>query len=53
MNYNDGSHPVAGDPWPSEADGVGSSLVRKEPEDYGNDVTNWKAASPSPSDVNL
>ena len=48
VNYSDGSHPVGGDPWPTEPDGAGSSLVRKEPEDYGNDVINWKAASPSP-----
>jgi len=48
VNYGDGSHPVGGDPWPSEADGAGSSLGRKVPADYGNDVVNWQATSASP-----
>jgi len=52
VNYSDGSHPVGDDPWPTQADGAGSSLSRKEPEDYGNDVINWKAASPLPGDAN-
>jgi len=52
VNYSDGSHPVGDDPWPTEADGAGSSLARKEPEGYGNDAINWKAALPSPGDVN-
>jgi hypothetical protein len=52
VNYSDGSHPVGEDPWPTEADGAGSSLARRVPTDYGNDVINWQAASPSPGDVN-
>ncbi len=52
VNYSDGSHPVGDDPWPTEADGAGSSLSRKVPTDYGNDVINWKAASASPGVVN-
>jgi hypothetical protein len=52
VNYSDGSHPVGGDPWPTETDGAGSSLSRKAPEDYGNDVVNWKPAFPSPGAVN-
>jgi hypothetical protein len=52
VNYSDGSHPVGDDPWPTEADGAGSSLGRKIPADYGNDVVNWKRALPSPGDVN-
>jgi hypothetical protein len=52
VNYSDGSHPVGEDPWPTEADGAGSSLSRKILSDYGNDVTNWKAASPSPGAAN-
>ncbi|MCK4999470.1 MAG: lamin tail domain-containing protein, partial [Anaerohalosphaera sp.] len=44
VTYSDGSHPDDGtDPWPSEADGNGKSLVRKILTDYGNDVANWKA----------
>jgi hypothetical protein len=52
VNYSDGSHPVGDDPWPTEADGAGSSLSRKEHEDYGNDVINWKGAAASPADIN-
>jgi len=52
VNYSDGSHPVGDDPWPNEADGNGSSLARKEPSDYGNDVVNWEPASPSPGVAN-
>jgi len=52
VNYSDGSHPEdcpgGVDHWPTEADGGGKSLTRKVPADYGNDVANWKAASPSP-----
>ena len=54
--YSDGRHPedVPGgvDLWPTEADGLGKSLSRKVPTDYGNDVINWKAATPSPGVVN-
>lgn len=46
--YSDGSHPVGNDPWPTEADGLGKALVRKVASDYGNDVANWLAATPSP-----
>jgi hypothetical protein len=56
VTYSDGSHPedVPGgvDLWPTEADGLGKSLSRKNPNDYGNDVINWKAAAPSPGVVN-
>ena len=52
VNYSDGSHPVGDDPWPTEADGVGSSLARKVPTDYGNDVVNWEATSASPGQRN-
>ncbi len=48
VNYSDGSHPVGEDPWPIDADGFGPSLIRKDPEDYGNDPENWLAANPSP-----
>ncbi|MHC4642421.1 MAG: lamin tail domain-containing protein, partial [Planctomycetota bacterium] len=56
VNYSDGSHPEdcpnGLDLWPTEADGGGQSLSRKVPTDYGNDVANWKAASPSPGAPN-
>jgi hypothetical protein len=56
VTYSDGLHPedVPGgvDLWPTEADGLGKSLSRKVPADYGNDVANWKAATPSPGAVN-
>jgi hypothetical protein len=52
VNYSDGLHHdnCAGgiDLWPRDADGLGKSLVRKDPNDYGNDVVNWKADNPSP-----
>jgi hypothetical protein len=54
VTYSDGLHPedVPGgvDLWP--ADGLGKSLSRKVPSDYGNDVANWEAATPSPGVVN-
>ena len=58
MKYSDGSHPEdcpgGVDYWPFMADGYGYgySLSRKVPADYGNDVANWKAATPSPGAVN-
>ena len=52
VNYSDGSHPVGEDLWPSQADGGGKSLTRKVPQEYGNDVVNWKAAEPSPGAAN-
>jgi len=48
VNYSDGSHPAGEDPWPVEPDGDGKSLMRMEPDDYGNDPENWIAANPSP-----
>jgi len=48
--YSDGSHPdnVPGgaDIWPTEADGQGRSLVRKDLAAYGNDPNNWHAQQP-------
>jgi hypothetical protein len=35
------------------ADGYGRSLSRIDPNDYGNDVANWKAILPSPGVANL
>jgi hypothetical protein len=56
VTYSDGLHPedVPGsvDLWPREADGLGKSLSRKVPSDYGNDVDNWQAAAPSPGLAN-
>ena len=52
VNYSDGSHPVGSDPWPVLADGLGASLSRITPANYGNDVVNWKAANPSPGLAN-
>ena len=48
VNYSDGSHPVGDDPWPISADGNGDSLNRKVDGDYGNDIDNWQAATPTP-----
>jgi hypothetical protein len=52
VTYSDGSHPEdcpgGVDYWPPEADGHGKSLSRIDPNDYGNDVANWKAAAHSP-----
>ncbi|MHC4631931.1 MAG: lamin tail domain-containing protein, partial [Planctomycetota bacterium] len=56
VNYSDGLHPEdcpgGVDYWPIEADGLGKSLSRKDPNDYGNDVANWQAADPSPGIAN-
>jgi hypothetical protein len=56
VNYSDGLHPEdcpgGVDYWPTEADGLGKSLSRKVPTDYGNDVANWQAATPSPGTAN-
>ncbi len=38
-------------PWDLIADGFGASLQRLVPGDYGNDPTNWIAASPTPGAV--
>jgi len=53
VNYSDGSHPenfheLPGDPWPTGPDGTGQSLHRKVLGNYGNDVANWEANTPSP-----
>jgi hypothetical protein len=52
VSYSDGSHPLdfatGVDPWPVEADGLGKSLARIDPQAYGNDPGNWRAAPPSP-----
>jgi hypothetical protein len=54
VNFSDGSHPLGSDPWPSGADGLlGYSLNRVVAGDYGNDVANWQAASPSPATPDL
>jgi hypothetical protein len=42
VNYDDKA------PWPTTADGEGDSLDRITDSDYGNDVANWQAASPTP-----
>ena len=55
VNYSNGSHPVGDDPWPTEPDGDngdGSSLSRKVPANYGNDVINWEADTPTPGEAN-
>jgi len=31
-----------GSPWPEDADGLGRSLVRTTPSEYGNDPANWQ-----------
>jgi hypothetical protein len=53
VNYSDGFHPenfyeLPADPWPTVPDGGGQALQRVVLGDYGNDVANWQAASPSP-----
>ena len=35
-------------PWPTDPDGMGQALQRKNLFAYGNDPTNWTAAGPSP-----
>jgi len=52
VTYSDGSHPGDADPWPTEADGIGYSLSRISPNEYGNDPVNWQAATPSPGRAN-
>ena len=56
VTYSDGSHPddTPGDtdPWPVEPDGIGYSLSRINPTEYGNDPVNWQAAIPSPGTAN-
>jgi hypothetical protein len=56
ISYSDGSHPTdfasGVDPWPTAADGQGKSLARIDPQAYGNDAGNWRAAIPSPGRAN-
>jgi hypothetical protein len=56
VTYSDGLHPEdcpgGVDLWPRDADGFGKSLSRKVSADYGNDVANWEAATPSPGTAN-
>ncbi|HUT47400.1 MAG TPA: lamin tail domain-containing protein, partial [Sedimentisphaerales bacterium] len=56
VTYSDGSHPNGTpgdtDPWPAEPDGIGYSLSRINPAEYGNDPVNWQAAIPSPGRAN-
>lgn len=40
-------------PWPVEADGLGASLQRIVPENYGNDPVNWRAALPTAGRINI
>ncbi len=42
VNYNDKA------PWPESADGEGQSLHRVNLAEYGNDVINWQAGTPTP-----
>ena len=46
LNYSDTS------PWPSEADGLGASLQRLNPDRFADDPVNWKAAAPNPGREN-
>ena len=49
VSYSDGSHPVVGDPWPTEPDDSDDyTLHRKVADDYGNDVINWEATAATP-----
>ncbi|MHC4084388.1 MAG: lamin tail domain-containing protein [Planctomycetota bacterium] len=56
VTYSDGLHPEdcpgGVDLWPIEADGLGKSLSRKVASNYGNDVGNWQATTPSPGVAN-
>jgi hypothetical protein len=38
-------------PWPTQADGQGSSLTRLAPDAYGNQFTSWRGAEPTPAAV--
>jgi len=57
VTYSDGSHPEdfdgITDPWPTQANGLGKSLARIDPNLYGNEPNNWQAADPTPGIVQL
>jgi hypothetical protein len=38
-------------PWPADASGTGQSFVRRDPNAFGDDPINWRAAAPSPGDA--
>lgn len=40
-------------PWPASADGLGDSLQRRRPHEYGNDPVNLKGAAPTPGRANV
>jgi hypothetical protein len=40
-------------PWPENAGGTGNSIHRVTGSAFGNDGTNWRAATPSPGTVNF
>lgn len=46
ISYNDGT------PWPTNADGFGTSLQRIDPTLFGNDSMNWQAAAPTAGQTN-
>ncbi len=46
VKYSDGTEP--GDLWPNTPDGHGDTLTRVNLTTYGNDVSNWTSAAPSP-----
>jgi hypothetical protein len=53
VNYSDGLHDenfreLPADPWPTTPDGGSQSLDRVTDGNYGNDVANWTAGTPSP-----
>ncbi len=53
VNYSDGVHPEGEDPWPIEPDDSDDYVLERIQEtDYGNDVINWQADSPTPGDDN-
>ena len=40
-------------PWPADADGDGKSLIRRAPTFFGNTVTSWHTATPTPGSVDF
>jgi len=58
VKYSDGRHPqeypdLPCDPWPAEPDGQGYSLAKIDSTQYGNDVANWTADTPTPGEDNF